>query len=154
MSKVRKIYFKKSFTLLEVLIAVAIFATFTASIFIMTHVNDNKLFLDECEKIRNFVCESIEIASSKDSSFTIAVNTVHENGYSSKAVIICHKNGGLDKYDYFYLKHADMNFGDKCIFDGISFTMTPALTWRIWKSSDKSIVKTLTISGNGYCTLK
>ncbi len=154
MSKVRKIYFKKSFTLLEVLIAVAIFATLTASISIMTHLKDNKLFLDECEKIRNFVCESIEIASSKSSSFTVAVNTVRENGYSAKAVIICHKNGGQDKYEYFYLKHADMNIEEKCIFDGVSFTMTPALTWRIWKATDKNIVKTLTISGNGYCTLK
>ncbi|MDO4218438.1 MAG: type II secretion system protein [Synergistaceae bacterium] len=154
MTKVKKIYFHKSFTMIEVLIVVAIFATLTATISVITNSKDNKLFLDECEKIRNFVCESIEIASSRNTEFTIAVNTVHEGGYSTKAVIVCHKNGALEKYEYLYLKYADMDVEEKCTFDGASFTMTPALSWKIWKSGDKYIVKTLTISGNGYCTLQ
>lgn len=145
---------KKSFTMLELLIAVAIFTTFMAAVSIMTNKKENKLFLDECEKIRHFICESIEVASSSRTSFSITVNIVHEADHSAKTVIIGHKNGGLEKYEFLYLKFADINIQDKCIFDGVSFTMTPALTWKIWKPSDKNIFKTLTISGKGYCTLE
>ena len=145
---------RESFSMIEVLIAIAIFTTLATSISVVTHNRDTKLFQDECEKIRNFVAETIEIATAQRTSFIIAVSYVHESGHTAKAVIIGRKNGGLEKYEYLYLKHTDMATETKCTFDGVSFTMTPALTWRIWKPDEKSVRKTLTISGNGYCTLE
>ena len=145
---------RESFSMIEVLIAIAIFATLASAISLVSHNRDTKLFLDECERIRNFAAEAIEIAATERASFSIAVSYVYESGQTAKAVVIGHKNGGLEKYEYLYLKHANMAEEAKCTFDGVSFTMTPALTWRIWKPNDKSVRKTLTISGNGYCTLE
>ena len=144
----------RAFSTIEVLIVVAIFAILAASISVATRNRDMTLFLDECKRIRNFAAEAIEIATAQRTSFTIAVSYVEEGGQTAKAVVIGHKNGGLDRYEFLYLKHSDVAEEVKCTFDGVSFTMTPALTWRIWKPDDQSVRKTLTISGNGYCTLE
>ena len=154
MTKEKLKHRSRAFSTIEVLIVVAIFAILAASISVATRNRDMTLFLDECEMIRNFAAEAIEIATTERASFSIAVSYVYESGQTAKAVVIGCKKGGREKYEYLYLKHANMAEEAKCTFDGVSFTMTPALTWRIWKPDDQSIRKTLTISGNGYCTLE